>query len=59
MTLIPYPVVTERRADTWAAQYASAKLFISEYLKYVVAVTRMWIGPVSSAAVTVYPPKPA
>jgi uncharacterized SAM-binding protein YcdF (DUF218 family) len=55
VTLIPFPVVAERRTDTVAAQYALAKLLVSEYLKYVVAVTRMRIGPVSSASRSVYP----
>jgi uncharacterized SAM-binding protein YcdF (DUF218 family) len=55
VTLIPYPVVAERRSDTLAAHYASAKLLLSEYLKYVVAVTRMQLGPVSSAGRNVYP----
>ncbi len=59
VTLIPYPVVAERRSDTLAAHYAAAKLLLSEYLKYVVAVTRMQIGPVSSAGWNVYPAKPA
>ena len=55
VTLISYPVVAERRSETLAAHYASARLLLSEYLKYVVAVTRMRIGPVSSASRNVYP----
>ena len=59
VTLVPYPVVAERRSGTLAAYYAVTKLLLSEYLKYVVAVTRMRIEPVSSASRNVYPSQPA
>jgi uncharacterized SAM-binding protein YcdF (DUF218 family) len=46
VTLIEYPVVTERlRAEPWWSNGSSAKLLISEYLKYVVALLRMRIAP--------------
>jgi uncharacterized SAM-binding protein YcdF (DUF218 family) len=40
--LVPYPVVSERgHSGTWWSNPATAKLLISEYLKYIVAVTRI------------------
>ena len=46
ITLIPYPVVTERlRAEPWWSSSATAKLLFSEYAKYVVAVMRIWLEP--------------
>ncbi|MBI4274443.1 MAG: YdcF family protein [Rhizobiales bacterium] len=42
VVLIPYPVVTEKqRTDTWWSSEATARLLISEYLKYVLAQFRM------------------
>jgi uncharacterized SAM-binding protein YcdF (DUF218 family) len=41
-TLVPFPVVTERqRAEPWWASAASARMLMSEYLKYLVAIVRM------------------
>jgi uncharacterized SAM-binding protein YcdF (DUF218 family) len=44
--LIPFPVVTEKMRDgQWWSSPATARLLISEYAKYVVAVVRMQLGP--------------
>lgn len=46
VTLIEFPVVTERRRnEPWWSNVASAKLLVSEYLKFVVALARMHIAP--------------
>ncbi|MGE3148353.1 MAG: YdcF family protein [Pseudorhodoplanes sp.] len=50
VTLIAYPVVSERRPNGWTAHYANARLLVSEYLKYVVAVVRMRMEPPSRRA---------
>lgn len=40
--LIAYPVISTRlREDPWWSNLATARLLLSEYLKYLVAVTRM------------------
>lgn len=54
VTLIPYPVVTEqRRAEPWWSNAASAKILVSEYLKYIVAAARIGFdqpsGPTETA----------
>jgi uncharacterized SAM-binding protein YcdF (DUF218 family) len=42
VTLMPFPVVTEqRRAEPWWSHAAGAKLLVSEYLKYIVALARI------------------
>lgn len=42
VTLVPFPVISERtRAETWWSNPLATRLLISEYLKYIVAVTRM------------------
>jgi uncharacterized SAM-binding protein YcdF (DUF218 family) len=42
VTLIPFPVVTEqRRAEHWWSHGGSAKILVSEYLKYIVAAARI------------------
>ncbi len=41
--LIPYPVVTEARAEPWWQSPFNAKLLLTEYVKYMVAVVRMRI----------------
>lgn len=46
MTLVPFPVVTEKlRNEPWWASGATARLILSEYTKYVVAQLRMSIEP--------------
>lgn len=46
VTLIPFPVVTERlRAEPWWASFATAKLLLSEYAKYLYALVRMRLYP--------------
>lgn len=39
--LIPYPVVTEARAEPWWQNPTNARLLMTEYVKYVVAIARM------------------
>lgn len=54
VTLIPFPVVTEqRRAEPWWSNASSAKILVSEYLKYIVAVARIGLVPQSAATETV------
>ena len=44
--LIEFPVLTERqRAEPWWSNGATARLVVSEYLKYVVTVVRLRIAP--------------
>jgi uncharacterized SAM-binding protein YcdF (DUF218 family) len=51
LTLIPYPVITERqRAAPWWTSAASTKTLVFEYLKYIVAVVRMRLDPVVQTA---------
>ncbi|HLH89893.1 MAG TPA: YdcF family protein [Xanthobacteraceae bacterium] len=46
VALIEFPVLTERqRAEPWWSNGATARLVISEYLKFVVAVVRMRVLP--------------
>ena len=45
------PVVTERqRVDPWWARAATARLMVSEYLKYVFAKLRMGLNPAAQAS---------
>jgi uncharacterized SAM-binding protein YcdF (DUF218 family) len=51
VTLIAFPVLTERqRANPWWTDAATARLVISEYLKYVYAVARMHLLPAREPA---------
>lgn len=44
VTLVPFPVVTEKlKTDAWWASPATARLLVSEYLKYLLAHVRMQI----------------
>ncbi len=44
--LIPYPVVSEKiKGEPWWANSGTARLLLSEYLKYVFAVVRMHLDP--------------
>jgi uncharacterized SAM-binding protein YcdF (DUF218 family) len=53
VALVPFPVVTERqRADPWWARAATARLMVSEYLKYVFAKLRMGLNPAAQASAT-------
>jgi uncharacterized SAM-binding protein YcdF (DUF218 family) len=55
VALVPFPVVTERqRADPWWARAATARLMVSEYLKYVFAKLRMGLNPAAHASVASY-----
>jgi uncharacterized SAM-binding protein YcdF (DUF218 family) len=46
ITLIPFPVVTDKlRNERWWASGPTARLILSEYAKYVVALVRMRIEP--------------
>jgi uncharacterized SAM-binding protein YcdF (DUF218 family) len=50
VTLIPFPVVTEqRRAEPWWSNAGSAKIIVSEYLKYIVAAARIGFGQAPAA----------
>jgi uncharacterized SAM-binding protein YcdF (DUF218 family) len=49
VALVPFPVVTDRqRADPWWSGGATARLMLSEYVKYIFAKLRMGLS--SSAA---------
>lgn len=51
IVLIPFPVVTDKlRNEPWWASAPTARLILSEYAKYIVALLRMHIEPLSSAA---------
>ena len=42
VVLVPFPVISERvRAESWWSNPATARLLFLEYLKYIVALTRM------------------
>jgi len=46
VTLIPFPVVTgQRRAEPWWSHAGTAKILVSEYLKFVVAAARIGMEP--------------
>ena len=46
--LVPFPVVTERQgAEPWWASGTSARLMLSEYMKYVVTMVRIALSPTS------------
>lgn len=46
VALIPYPVVTRARAEPWWSSGANARLLMTEYVKYIVALARIRIEPV-------------
>lgn len=48
--LIPYPVVTERLAEPWWSSATHARLLLSEYIKYLIAVTRIRLEPAIAQA---------
>src|SRR5262249_5805578 len=51
VTLIEFPVWTERqRSEPWWSNEATARLVISEYLKFVYAVVRMHVAPTREPA---------
>ncbi len=46
VVLIPFPVVSEKlRAEPWWSHGDTARLMLSEYVKYLVAVARMRLDP--------------
>jgi uncharacterized SAM-binding protein YcdF (DUF218 family) len=48
--LIPFPVVNEKRSvQVWWSSAATARLLVSEYVKYILAVVRMQIEPAADA----------
>jgi uncharacterized SAM-binding protein YcdF (DUF218 family) len=50
VALIPFPVVSEKvRAEPWWSHSGTAKLLVSEYVKYNVAVLRMQLDPHATA----------
>lgn len=50
IALVPFPVVTDRlRNEPWWGSVPTARLILSEYVKYVVSQVRMRIGPLSAA----------
>jgi uncharacterized SAM-binding protein YcdF (DUF218 family) len=51
VALIAFPVLTERqRTEPWWSNQATARLVISEYLKFVYAVVRIHVVPTHEAA---------
>jgi uncharacterized SAM-binding protein YcdF (DUF218 family) len=55
VTLFSFPVVTEqRRAEPWWSNAASAKILVSEYLKYIVAAARIGFDQPSGPTETAY-----
>ncbi|MEA2929787.1 MAG: hypothetical protein QOG38_2215, partial [Hyphomicrobiales bacterium] len=52
IVLIPFPVVSDKlRNEPWWASAPTARLILSEYAKYVVALLRMSIEPMSAVDV--------
>lgn len=50
VALIPFPVVTDKqRAEPWWTNPTSARLLVTEYLKYLAAMVRMRIEPSDTA----------
>jgi uncharacterized SAM-binding protein YcdF (DUF218 family) len=50
VTLIPFPVVTgQNRAEPWWWHPGTAKILVSEYLKFLVAAARIRLEPVFAA----------
>lgn len=48
--LIPYPVVNEKRpVQGWWQSTGTARLLVSEYVKYILAIVRMQIEPATDA----------
>jgi len=46
VALLPFPVVTDRqRAERWWSSGATARLMLSEYVKYIFARLRMGLNP--------------
>jgi uncharacterized SAM-binding protein YcdF (DUF218 family) len=51
VALVPFPVVTDRqRADPWWTGGATARLMLSEYVKYIFARLRMGLSPTAAAS---------
>jgi uncharacterized SAM-binding protein YcdF (DUF218 family) len=51
VTLIPFPVVPEkRRGEPWWSSAATARLMVTEYLKYLVAVVRTRLDSAAEVA---------
>ena len=48
--LIPFPVVTARRAKPWWSNASNARLLLSEYVKYIVTVARIRFEPAMESA---------
>jgi uncharacterized SAM-binding protein YcdF (DUF218 family) len=52
VALVPFPVVTDKmRDEAWWSSPPTAKLLVSEYLKYIVAQVRFRLGTTSAAGV--------
>lgn len=46
VNLTPYPVLSQRvKADPWWSSADTARVYLSEYLKYLFARVRMWLDP--------------
>lgn len=48
--LIPFPVVTARRAEPWWSNASNARLLLSEYVKYIVTIARIRFEPAMESA---------
>lgn len=48
--LIPFPVVTQKRARPWWLSSANARLLMSEYVKYIFTVARIRFEPATESA---------
>lgn len=58
VTLIPFPVVAHRLRENWS-NATTARLLLSEYVKYIVAISRMQLDPIFGASETSSLPAPA
>jgi uncharacterized SAM-binding protein YcdF (DUF218 family) len=51
VALLPFPVISDRlKAEPWWSSGATAKLLLSEYLKYIVTHVRVRLNPSSGTA---------
>ncbi|EJW10434.1 hypothetical protein A33M_4410 [Rhodovulum sp. PH10] len=54
IVLVPYPVVTPKRAEPWWVSAENAKLLATEYVKYLAVLARMRLEPVVDLALAAH-----
>jgi uncharacterized SAM-binding protein YcdF (DUF218 family) len=54
--LVPFPVISDKvRAEAWWTRGTSARLMVSEYLKYLAVQTRIWLNSAPDTSAAAYP----